>query len=328
MIKLTIEIFEINDFIEQSCFKYLLKKKDENKKFFELDVNIINSFNKISANNYTDYNIDTNINFSPLVITVHQDSLYFILNFLKEKADAEKINNKNNNIENIINSINDNSFFIANEENMKENNNSIKKNNTLLSVSNHSNSMEFTNLMEPKNKQFIYITNFILNEFIIYLTYESVDYSFSFEGITIPIPNIKDYSFKINSITHKGFATIDEFINKFLNEFLNQLSKSDIVFNLLKSLKYLEPFVNLVSDFLNIFMSPYKSYQHGKGLFNGLLISTKNFMLSIFSQSYLFGENTFYLLFGILGIKKKNKKKKKLIKKEKISKQYKFIYNE
>ena len=50
-------------------------------------------------------------------------------------------------------------------------------------------------------------------------------------------------------------------------------------------------------------------------------------MMSIFSQSYLFGENTFYLLFGILGIKKKNKiKKKKNIKNEKISKIHKFIY--
>jgi hypothetical protein len=113
-----------------------------------------------------------------------------------------------------------------------------------------------------------------------------------------------------------------------LKNFLNQLSKSELVFNLFKSISYFQPFINLISDFIDIFISPFKSYRHGKSLFNGIIISTKNFMLSIFNQSYLFGENTFYLLFGILGIKKKNKYKKKKInnKNEKISKIHKFIY--
>ena len=319
---------EIKDFIQQSTFKYLLKKEEENKNFFELKVNMQNSFNKISAKIYTDFNIDCEISFSPINITIHQISLYFILNFFKEKE--EKINenknenNNNNNIDNIFNSINNNNtFLITSEENFQENISIEKKQ----IINNNSNISDFTNINENKNKQFIYITNFILNEFNIYLTYESVDYSFSFEGLTIPLPSIKNYYFKFNSISYKGFATIDEFINLFLENFLNQISKSELVFNLLKSISYFQPFINLISDFIDIFISPFKSYQRGKGLFNGIIISTKNFMMSIFSQSYLFGENTFYLLFGILGIKKKNKiKKKKNIKNEKISKIHKFIY--
>ena len=321
---------EIKDFIQQSTFKYLLKKEEENKNFFELKVNMQNSFNKISAKSYTDFNIDCDISFSPLNITIHQISLYFLLNFFKEKEEKINENNNNennNNFDNILNSINNNNtFLITNEENFNEN---ISIENKQILNLNNSNTLEFTNINEIKNKQFIYITNFILNEFNIYLTYESVDYSFSFEDLTIPLPSIKNYYFKFNSISYKGFATIDEFIKLFLENFLNQISKSELVFNLLKSISYFQPFINLISDFIDIFISPFKSYQRGKGLFNGIIISTKNFMMSIFSQSYLFGENTFYLLFGILGIKKKNKikkKKNKIIKNEKISKIHKFIY--
>ena len=45
------------------------------------------------------------------------------------------------------------------------------------------------------NKNFIYITNFSIDNFILYITYQALDYSFTYDNITIPLPSLQNYPF-------------------------------------------------------------------------------------------------------------------------------------
>ena len=104
-----IKNFEIIDNLRDSKFKRLLFQsrniniqndsnieiQEEKKapKFLSIFVDISNSQNELSENNYSDFNIICEISLSSIHLKIHQNALLFILNFFIQN-DNDKINKK------------------------------------------------------------------------------------------------------------------------------------------------------------------------------------------------------------------------------------------
>ena len=300
-IEFSINDFEVIDNLQDSNFKRLLSARknilDDEKKnipFLSIFVDISNSQNELSRNEYTDFNIACEISLASIQLMIHQNALLFILNFFIKKENIKKNDTKEKK-------------ELLKLYNMKQYH--TKPSFILDSVFNQIIVEDFgeeqNDLIEDKN--FLYITNFIFREFEVHITYESNDLGFSFQNIYIPlIPDLKDYPFVFNRITYKGFATIDEFTDFFVKHFVNQISKYNIIFNLLNSLSWTQPIFNIFGDFFDIFISPFQSYRKNQGFMHGLFKGIKKFFFNLLSKNVYAGEKMIRTLTTFIGVTKNN----------------------
>ena len=303
-VEFTIDDFEIIDSLKESSFKRLLSARkniglSEDKKnipFLSVFVDISNSQNELSTNNYKDFNITCEISFCTFHIMIHQNSLIFILNYLINNDAKKNIKDKDNN--------SSSQFQLYNKEQYH-----TEPSYVIDSIFNQivveDYGEEQNDLIEDKN--FIFITKFLFREFELHITYESSDLGFSFQNIYIPlIPNLKDYPFSFSRITYRGFVTINQFTDFFVDHFLGQLSKYNIVYNLLNSISWTQPFFNIAADFFDIFISPFQYYRKNKGFMQGLFKGLKKFFFNLLSKNVYVGEKMFRTLTTFIGVTKNN----------------------
>ena len=303
-VEFTIDDFEIIDSLKESSFKRLLSARkniglSEDKKnipFLSVFVDITNSQNELSTNNYKDFNITCEISFCTFHIMIHQNSLIFILNYLINNDAKKNIKDKDNN--------SSSQFQLYNKEQYH-----TEPSYVIDSIFNQivveDYGEEQNDLIEDKN--FIFITKFLFREFELHITYESSDLGFSFQNIYIPlIPNLKDYPFSFSRITYRGFVTINQFTDFFVDHFLGQLSKYNIVYNLLNSISWTQPFFNIAADFFDIFISPFQYYRKNKGFMQGLFKGLKKFFFNLLSKNVYVGEKMFRTLTTFIGVTKNN----------------------
>ena len=303
-IEFIIKDLEIKDNLSESNFKRLfairknLELDEENQKdipFLLIFVDISNSQNELSTNTYSDFNITCEISLASSQLMVHQNSLLFILDYF--------INNNSQD----------------NKKAVKDHNLSLKlynmdKYHTKPSfvLDSQFNQIFVEDFGEEQNdliveRNFIYITNFLFREFEIIITYESNDLGFSFQNIYIPlIPELKEYPFVFSRITYKGFVTLDKFTDYFVKNFLGQLSKFNIFVDLLKSLSWTQPIINIFGDFFDIFISPFQSYKRNQGFMQGLFKGIKKFFFNILSKNVYVGEKMIRTLTTFIGVTKNN----------------------
>ena len=300
-LEFSIEDFEIKDNLKESTIKRLLAKRknignNEERKnipFLSIFVDISNSQNELSRNNYTDFNIACEISLSSFQIMIHQNSLLFILSFFikndatPKKKDSNEIALKLYNTEQYHTQP---SYILDSQFNQ-------------IIVEDYGE--EQNDLIE--DRKFIYITNFLFREFEIHITYESNDLGFSFQNIYIPlIPDLKGYPFVFYRITYKGFVTINQFTDFFVKHFIGQLSAYNLVFDLLKSLSWTQPIFNIFGDFFDIFISPFQSYRKNQGFMHGLFKGLKKFFFNLLSKNVYAGEKMIRTLTTFIGVTKNN----------------------
>ena len=298
-IEFTINDFEIKDNLEESNFKRLLGarkniEKDELQKstsFLSIFVDISNSQNELSTNNYSDFNITCEISLASIQLMVHQNSLLFILNYFLNDENVNKDNPKN-----------ELKLYYINQYHTKP---SYVLDSVFNQIVVEDYGEEHNELIEDKT--FLYITNFLFREFSIHITYESNDLGFKFKSIYIPlVPGINNYNFCFNRITYKGFVTINEFTDIYVKHFMGQLSKYKIVLDLLRSLSWTQPIVNIFGDFFDIFISPFQSYRKNQGFMNGLFKGLKKFFFNLLSKNVYAGEKLIRTLTTFIGVTKNN----------------------
>ena len=312
-IDFSIKLFEITDHLKDSNFKRLLfaskniedhlnfeeeeenqlNNNQNNQKFMSVFVDISNSQNELSANNYSDFNIICEISLSNIQLKIHQKALLFILNFFIEsdkgkKDDKEKQTLKLNNTTKyhtdraFIEDCEFNELFIENLDGVNQ-----------------------SDLIVDRN--FFYITNFLFRKFNVNITYESNELGFRFQSIYIPIiPDLKDYDFSFNEIKYKGYVTLSQFTDYFAGHFLGQLSKSNLFLQLLKSLSWTRPIVDILGDFFDIFISPFQSYRRNQGFIHGFFKGIKKFFFNLLSKNVYAGEKMIRTLTTFIGVTKNN----------------------
>ena len=317
-IDFSIKLFEITDHLKESNFKRLLfatknienhlnfeegsdiqnnielNPNPENQKFMSIFVDISNSQNELSTNNYSDFNIICEISLSNIQLKIHQKALLFLLNFFIESDKDKKDTNKENRTLKIYNNekyhtdrafIEDcefNELFVENLDGVNQ-----------------------SDLLVDRN--FFYITNFLFRKFSVNITYESNELGFRFQSIYIPlIPDLKDYDFQFNEIKYKGFVTLNQFTDFFAEHFLGQLSKSNIFLQLLKSLSWTRPIVDILGDFFDIFISPFQSYRKNQGFIHGFFKGIKKFFFNLLSKNVYAGEKMIRTLTTFIGVTKNN----------------------
>ena len=300
-IEFNIQNFEINDNLRDSNFKRLLFAQKnisksinliepKNNQFLSVFVDISNSQNELSANNYSDFNIICEIALASIQLLIHQKSLLFILDFFIQKNKSSSENN------------NDQKLKIYNKEQFHTERAYIEDfefNEIILD------DVEQSELLSDRN--FFYITNFLFKEFNVNITYESNELGFSFQNIYIPIiPDLKNYDFLFNEIKYKGFVTLNQFTDFFVEHFFGQLSKSNIFFQLLKSLSWTQPIINIFGDFFDIFISPFQSYKKNQGFIHGLFKGLKKFFFNLLSKNVYAGEKMIRTLTTFIGVTKNN----------------------
>ena len=323
-IEFSINDFEIRDNLINSTFKRLLgarkniekKEGEKNIQFLSIFVDISNSQNELSTNNYSDFNITCELSLTSTQLMIHQNSLLFLLDFFINDTISKK---NSDNLELKI-------YNIGQYH--------TKKSFVLDSIFNQvvveTFGEEQNELIEDIN--FFYITNFLFREFDIHITYESNDLGFNFKNIYIPvIPDLRDYTFTFNRITYKGFVTMNEFTNFFVEHFLGQLSKYNIVFDILKSLSWTQPIINIFGDFFDIFISPFQSYRKNQGFMQGLFKGLKKFFFNLLSKNVYAGEKVIRTLTTFIGVTKnnnigKNSFYEKYILSDKNKKMYDYFY--
>ena len=257
-------------------------------------VDISNSQNELSTNNYSDFNIICEISLSNIQLKIHQKALLFLLNFFIESDKDKKDTNKENRTLKIYNNekyhtdrafIEDcefNELFVENLDGVNQ-----------------------SDLLVDRN--FFYITNFLFRKFSVNITYESNELGFRFQSIYIPlIPDLKDYDFPFNEIKYKGFVTLNQFTDFFAEHFLGQLSKSNIFLQLLKSLSWTRPIVDILGDFFDIFISPFQSYRKNQGFIHGFFKGIKKFFFNLLSKNVYAGEKMIRTLTTFIGVTKNN----------------------
>ena len=304
-IEFSINDFEIKDNLQESTFKRLLSarknvelnEEKKNTQFLSVFVDISNSQNELSQNNYKDFNIACEISLTPIQLMVHQQSLLFALRFFIKNEERKKNNNtkENNNIISLklynIDQFHTDPSYVLNAG--------------FSEVIIEDYGEEQNDLIE--DKKFIYITYFIFKEFKAYITYESNDLGFSFQNIYLPIiPDLKGYEFIFNEIRYKGFVTINKFAEFFISSFFDQISKYNVIFDLLKSLSWTQPIVNIFGDFFDIFISPFKSYRRNQGFMQGLFKGLKKFFFNLLSKNVYVGEKFIRTLTTFIGVTKNN----------------------
>ena len=304
-IDFSIKNFEINDHLKESNFKRLLFAQDNieknnennneeqnNKKFLSIFVDISNSQNKLSTNNYSDFNIICEISVANIQLLIHQNSLLFILNFFIDP------NKKENTKENPLYKLYNQYYYHTNRAFIED----CEFNEIIVDDIDGNNQND---LLIDRN--FFYITNFLFRKFNVNITYESNELGFSFQSIYIPlIPDLKNYDFSFNEIKYKGFVTLNQFTDFFVEHFLGQLSKSNIIFQLLKSLSWTQPIINIFGDFFDIFISPFQSYKRNQGFIHGLFKGIKKFFFNLLSKNVYVGEKMIRTLTTFIGVTKNN----------------------
>ena len=243
-------------------------------------------------NNYSDFNIICDISLSSLQLLIHQNALLFLLNFfIQDKA-------KNNDKENDALKLYNNEQYHTERAFIED----IEFNEICVEDLDGNNQND---LLVDRN--FFYITNFLFRKFNVNITYESNELGFSFQNIYIPlIPDLKNYDFPFNEIKYKGFVTVNQFTDFFIEHFLGQLSKSNIIFQLLKSLSWTQPIFNIFGDFFDIFISPFQSYKRNQGFIHGLLKGIKKFFFNLLSKNVYVGEKLIRTLTTFIGVTKSN----------------------
>ena len=316
-IEFGINNFEIIDSLKESKFKRLLfpsknikiqndsiieeeekeiEKEKFNQKFLSIFVDISNSQNELSANNYSDFNIICEINLSSIILKIDQKTLLFLLNFFFI-SDTEKTNKK---LKKEISSLKlYNTEQYHTERAFIED---IEFNEIIVDDLDGNNQND---LLVDRN--FFYITNFLFRKFNVNITYESNELGFNFNNIYIPIiPDLKNYDFPFNEIKYKGFVTLNQFTDFFIEHFLGQLSKSNIVFQLLKSLSWTQPIFNIFGDFFDIFISPFESYKRNQGFIHGLFKGIKKFLFNLLSKNVKKKKKMIRTLTTFIGVTKSN----------------------
>ena len=314
-IEFGIKNFEIIDNLRDSKFKRLLfpskyiniqndsnveiQDEKNDQKFLSIFVDISNSQNELSANNYSDFNIICEISLSSIHLKIHQNALLFLLNFFiqNDKERTYKKNNKENSALKLYNTEQYHTERAFIED--------IEFNEIILDDLDANNQNDQNDLLVDRN--FFYITNFIFRKFNVNITYESSELGFSFNNIYIPIiPDLKNYDFPFNEIKYKGFVTVNQFTDFFVEHFFGQLSKSNIVFQLLKSLSWTQPIFNIFGDFFDIFISPFQSYRKNQGFMHGLFKGIKKFFFNLLSNNVYVGEKMIRTLTTFIGVTKSN----------------------
>ena len=313
-IDFSIKLFEVTDHLKDSNFKRLLfatrniedhlnfeegdenqinNNNNKNNKFMSIFVDISNSQNELSANNYSDFNIICEISLSNIQLKIHQKALLFILNFFidSDKAKKDEKENKTINLYNKTKYHTDRAFIEDCEFNelFVENLDGVNQSDLLV------------------DRNFFYITNFLFRKFNVNITYESNELGFRFQSIYIPlIPDLKDYDFSFNEIKYKGFVTLSQFTDFFAEHFLGQLSKSNLFLQLLKSLSWTRPIVDILGDFFDIFISPFQSYKKNQGFIHGFFKGIKKFFFNLLSKNVYAGEKMIRTLTTFIGVTKNN----------------------
>ena len=272
-----------------------IKLKEEiPQKFLSIFVDISNSQNQLSANNYSDFNIICEISLSSLQLLIHQNALLFLLNYFIQSEKSKKDKQKENSVLKIYNEEQYHTERAFIED--------IEFNEIIVDDIDGNNQND---LLVDRN--FFYITNFLFRKFNVNITYESNELGFSFNNIYIPlIPDLKNYDFPFKEIKYKGFVTANQFTDFFIEHFLGQLSKSNIIFQLLKSLSWTQPIFNIFGDFFDIFISPFQSYKRNQGFMRGLFKGIKKFFFNLLSKNVYVGEKMIRTLTTFIGVTKSN----------------------
>ena len=309
-IEFGIDNFEIIDNLKNSKFRRLLFQNNNNmglendsdiklkeeipQKFLSIFVDISNSQNQLSANNYSDFNIICEISLSSLQLLIHQNALLFLLNYFIQSEKEKKDKQKDNSVLKIYNEEQYHTERAFIED--------IEFNEIIVDDIDGNNQND---LLVDRN--FFYITNFLFRKFNVNITYESNELGFSFNNIYIPlIPDLKNYDFPFKEIKYKGFVTANQFTDFFIEHFLGQLSKSNIIFQLLKSLSWTQPIFNIFGDFFDIFISPFQSYKRNQGFMRGLFKGIKKFFFNLLSKNVYVGEKMIRTLTTFIGVTKSN----------------------
>ena len=278
-ISLSVTNIKILDNIMNSDIKVIFTRYDISNNFTPLlllNISMNNSCSDISINKYTDYNINCNVTPLSTKLSFHQSTLYFIIDFFSFPCDeSTKVDLRYKTKNPMISS-----FTQISMESVKED-----------------------SIAESKDKNFIYITKFVLNQFDVYLTYHSKEISFKYENITIPIPELDNYLYTNSKIEYTGYASMETFTEVMVNEFVSQISKYQIAIELVKSLSMIKPITTMIEHFFNIFLSPYHRYQKGDGsVINAFVKGVRGFLFSILSENFFIGEKVVKVLMKAIGI--------------------------
>lgn len=245
-----------------------------------LTLEMSNSFTDISITKYTDYNISCYLKFLPVKLMLHQKSLYFLINFftpLVPKDDPRCY----------IDAIDLNDYIAISKASSIEGS-------TCLSAGN-------------EDKSFVYITKFVVDEFDISVTYHNTEITFSFGDLSFPVPAVDQYKLIVKSIKFGGFATMESFAEVVVGQIVSQISKYQIALDFFRSLALTKPITNMIEHFFDIFMSPYRSYKTGSGVFNGLVHGVKSFLFSLLSENFFIGEKVIKVILATIGVAKSSK---------------------
>ena len=278
-ISLSVTNIKILDNIMNSDIKVIFTRYDISNNFTPLlllNISMNNSCSDISINKYTDYNINCNVTPLSTKLSLHQSTLYFIINFFSFNCDES-----------------------TKVDLLYKTKNPMISSFTQISID----SMKSDSIAESKDKNFIYITKFILNQFDVYLTYHSKEISFKYDNITIPIPELDNYLYTNSKIEYTGYASMETFAEVMVNEFVSQISKYQIAIELVKSLSMIKPITTMIEHFFNIFLSPYYRYQKGDGsVINAFVKGVRGFLFSILSENFFIGEKVLKVLMKAIGI--------------------------
>ena len=320
----------IEDTLEESDFKYMLNRStftlDDSKPFLKIEVEITNSsINKNQPTNY-DYNIICFIEIISFSIMIHQKTLYFIMDLLLGSTQEKE--------------------YLQNIETTKQQSINLglsKSNSKLTSSSRSQNAFQYIHKMpnldynitdsfifgfveltedneisinKSKNdndnnnneKKLAFQIQFHLKDLKISFTYQSENFGFKYNNLTIPIlPSIDNYPFYLKQIRFQGLATLNQFIEFLFKDIISQMSKYQLFLDFLKNLSLTKPISTMISNFLYMFISPYFSYKEGKGFLIGLKGGVSEFVLSVIRGNAFIYSKMLKSLMSFVGITKSNK---------------------
>ena len=322
----------IEDTLEESDFKYMLNRStftlDDSKPFLRIELEITNSsINKNQPTNY-DYNILCFIEIISFSIMIHQKTLYFILDLFLGSAQEKE--------------------YLQNVETTKQQSINLglsKSDSKLTSSSRSQNGFEYTHKMpnldynitdsfifgfveltedneisinkskkdndndnNNNEKKLVFQIQFHLKDLKISFTYQSENYGFKYNNVTIPIlPSIDNYPFYLKQIHFQGLAPLNKFIEFLFKDIISQISKYQLFIDFLKSLSLTKPISTMISNFFYMFISPYFSYKEGKGFLTGLKGGVSEFVLSVIRGNAFIYSKMWKSLMSFVGITKSNK---------------------
>lgn len=320
----------IEDTLEESDFKYMLNRStftlDDSKPFLKIELEITNSsINKNQPTDY-DYNIICFIEIISFSIMIHQKTLYFIMDLLlgstQEKEYLQNIETTKQQPINLglsksyskitSSSRNQNGFqYIHKMPNLDYNiTDSFIFGFVELTEDNEININKSKNDNDNNNneKKLVFQIQFHLKDLKISFTYQSENFGFKYNNLTIPIlPSIDNYPFYLKQIKFQGLATLNQFNEFLFKDIISQISKYQLFIDFLKNLSLTKPISTMISNFLYMFISPYFSYKEGKGFLIGLKGGVSEFVLSVIRGNAFIYSKMLKSLMSFVGISKSNK---------------------